>query len=59
VRADQPPRPQASAGSVWPVRNTWDRGMENLFSAWIEKLFDAPLDAAPSWPALHEVLRDK
>ena len=31
---------------------------ENLFSAWIEKLFDAPLDAAPSWPALHEVLRD-
>ena len=59
VRADQPPRPQAAAGSVWPVRNTWDRGMENLFSAWIEKLFDAPLDAAPSWPALHEVLRDK
>src|SRR5207249_9936153 len=30
-----------------------------LFSAWIEKLFDAPLDAAPSWPALHEVLRDR
>src|SRR5207253_6673540 len=25
---------------------------------WIEKLFDDPLDAAPSWPALHEVLRD-
>jgi len=59
VRADQPPRPQAAAGSVWPVRNAWDRGMENLFSAWVEKLFDAPLDAAPSWPALHEVLRDK
>jgi hypothetical protein len=30
-----------------------------LFSAWIEKLFDDPLDAAPSWPALHEVLRDR
>ena len=59
VRADQPPRPQTAAGSVWPVRNAWDRGMENLFSAWVEKLFDAPLDAAPSWPALHEVLRDK
>src|SRR6188472_353405 len=59
VRADQPPRPQAAAGSVWPLRNTWDRGMENLFSAWIEKLFEAPLDAAPSWTALHEVLRDK
>ena len=59
VRPDQPPRPQTAAGSVWPVRNAWDRGMENLFSAWVEKLFDAPLDAAPSWPALHEVLRDK
>jgi len=54
-----PPRPQATAGSVWPVRNTWDRATENLYSAWIEKLFDAPLDAAPSWKALHEVLRDK
>ena len=30
----------------------------NLFSAWIEKLFDDPLDAEPSWPALHEVVRD-
>ena len=59
VRADQPPRPQGRAGSVWPLRNGWDRGMENLFSAWVEKLFDAPLDAAPSWPALHEVLRDR
>jgi hypothetical protein len=59
VRADQPPRPQSKAGIVWPLRNAWDRGMENLFSAWVEKLFDAPLDAAPSWPALHEVLRDR
>ena len=29
------------------------------YSAWIEKLFDAPLDAELSWPALHEVLRDR
>ena len=41
------------------MRDTWNRATENLYSAWIEKLFDAPLDAAPSWPALHEVLRDK
>ena len=59
VRADEPPPPRATAGSVWPLRNTWNRATENLFSAWIEKLFDAPLDAAPSWPALHEVLRDR
>jgi hypothetical protein len=41
------------------LRNTWNRAAENLYSAWIEKLFDDPLDAAPSWPALHEVLRDR
>jgi hypothetical protein len=29
---------------------------ENLYSAWIETLFDAPLDEELSWPALHEVL---
>ncbi|MFZ0621954.1 MAG: hypothetical protein WAM76_08135 [Pseudolabrys sp.] len=59
VRGDEPPRPSATAGDVWPLRNTWNRATENLYSAWIEKLFDAPLDAAPSWPALHEVLRDR
>ena len=59
VRPTEPPRPRATDGSLWPIRNTWDRATENLYSAWIEKLFDAPLDAAPSWPALHEVLRDR
>ena len=55
----EPPRPRATEGSVWPIRNAWNRANENLYSAWIEKLFDAPLDAAPSWKALHEVLRDR
>src|SRR6185437_2976528 len=59
VRDDRPPSPSATSESVWPLRNTWNRATENLYSAWIEKLFDAPLDAAPSWPALHEVLRDR
>jgi hypothetical protein len=59
VRGDRPPRPGAQEGRVWPLRNTWNRATENLFSAWVEKLFDDPLDAAPSWPALHEVLRDR
>ncbi len=59
VLGREPPRPRTSEGSVWPVRNSWNRATENLYSAWIEKLFDAPLDAAPSWKALHEVLRDR
>jgi hypothetical protein len=59
VRAVEPARPVATEGSLWPVRNTWNRATENLYSAWIEKLFDAPIDAEPSWRALHEVLRDR
>ncbi len=55
----QPPPPHNGENSVWPIRNAWGRATENLYSAWIEKLFDAPLDATPSWAALHEVLRDR
>jgi hypothetical protein len=59
VRAQRPPPLPAADGSVWPLRSAWNRETENLFSAWIEKLFDAPIDAELSWPALHEVLRDR
>ena len=55
----QPPAPRNGENGVWPIRNAWSRATENLYSAWIEKLFDAPLDATPSWPALHEVMRDR
>jgi hypothetical protein len=59
VRDDRPPSPASTPGSVWPIHNSWNRATENLFAAWIEKLFDAPLDATLSWKALHEVLRDQ
>jgi hypothetical protein len=49
----------APAGELWAVRAAWSASLERLYSAWIEHLFDAPLDAQPSWNALHEVLRDK
>ncbi len=45
-------------GSAWAVTAAWDQASEDLYSAWIEKLFDAPLDQALAWPALHEALRD-
>ena len=35
------------APGVWPVTREWSRATENLFSAWIEQLFDDPLDAEP------------
>jgi hypothetical protein len=59
VSAKKPAAPHTTEGSIWPVRGSWDRENENLFSAWIEKLFDAPLDQEQSWKAWHEVLRDK
>ena len=59
VAAAQPAGPRAVSGSVWPIRDSWNRGTENLYSAWIEKLFDAPIEDALSWKALHEGLRDQ
>ena len=59
VSANKPPAPHATPGSIWPVRNTWNRATENLYSAWIAKLFDAPLDQELSWKSWDEVLRDR
>jgi hypothetical protein len=59
VANKKPAPPSGSPTMIWPLRNTWNRANENLYSAWIEKMFDDPLDAQPSWPALHEVLRDQ
>src|SRR5580700_8623511 len=59
VITQKPPGPHAPEGSIWQLRNSWNRDTENLFSAWITKLFDAPLDTEPSWKAWHEVLRDR
>ncbi|MCC7542306.1 MAG: hypothetical protein IT379_39170, partial [Deltaproteobacteria bacterium] len=52
-RRRAPPRDAA-----WRSTSAWDRDHENLYSAWIERLFDAPLDEQPSWRALHEITRD-
>jgi hypothetical protein len=59
VRSARPPPPRATKKGVWPLRDAWNRRTENLYSAWIEKLFDAPLDATLSWKSLHEGLRDR
>jgi hypothetical protein len=58
VHKARPPRPGKTRGSVWPIRDSWSRATENLYSAWVEKLFEGPLDQDLSWPALHEVTRD-
>ena len=59
VSARKPDPQPIPSGVFWKVRNSWDHATESLFSAWIEKLFDAPPDQALSWKAWHEVLRDR
>jgi hypothetical protein len=59
VDARKPPARHTPAGSFWQVRNSWNRETENLFSAWIAKLFDAPVDQELSWKAWNDVLRDR
>ena len=58
VRKGAPAPPNPPRDGVWPTRAAWTHAVENVYSAWIEALFDAPDSEQPSWAALHEVLRD-
>ena len=59
VSASKPAGPPAGERGLWQLRNSWGRATENLYSAWITKLFDAPLEAEPSWKTWSDVLRDR
>lgn len=59
VSARKLPGPRQQAGSLWPIRNSWNRQTENLFSAWIAKLFDGPLDQELTWKTWDGPLHDK
>lgn len=53
-----PPWARTSETALWSSSRAWDSVTENLYSAWIEALFDAKEGENPSFSALHEVLRD-
>jgi hypothetical protein len=59
VEARKPAAIKAPPGKIWQVRQSWNSTTEALFSAWIEKLFDAPPDQDLSWKVWSEVLRDQ
>ncbi len=59
VSAHRPAPLPTPSGAFWQVRASWNSTTESLYSAWIEKLFDAPPDQDLSWKAWHEVLRDR
>jgi len=45
------------ASVIWEAREGWSRPTENLYSAWIERMF---LEAREGtvWPHLHDIIRD-
>ncbi len=48
----------AAPDAVWAVERPWGRTTEDLYSAWVERLFDDPIEAQPSWHGLRDVLGD-
>ena len=61
ARAAAPPsRPESKSGAapVWTAHLAWDRTTENLYSAFVERLFDAPPDQSVDFRPLHQALRD-
>jgi hypothetical protein len=61
VVRDPPPAPPplTPEDPLWHTRSTWSHHLEQIYSAWIETLFDAPDGEMPSWGALQEVMRDR
>ncbi|MCC6215924.1 MAG: hypothetical protein IT376_13750 [Polyangiaceae bacterium] len=51
-----PAEPAEVTGAFWPTERGWDRAAENLYSAWVEHLFQAP--EGHTWRGLHAVTRD-
>ncbi len=44
--------------NAWKVDASWDRDMENLYAAFVEALFDYPLEEDLSWRNLHSLTQD-
>lgn len=59
IRVDhRKPRPRDASTTAWTPRLQWGEDTENFYSAFVESLFDYPLDEDVSWTNLHTVLRD-
>ncbi len=43
---------------AWKATQEWSRNTENFFSAWIERMFDAPAEASLGFSSLAPVLHD-
>ncbi len=46
------------SSGVWKIRRDWNAKMEDLFSAFVAKLFHVPPGERAGWRPLHEAFRD-
>jgi cell wall-associated NlpC family hydrolase len=54
-----PPQPEeVDPEAVWTPRFRWEADTEALFSAFVEKLFDFPIEEDRTWPNLSVLLTD-
>jgi hypothetical protein len=53
-----PRKALSQGGTIWKTTRGWDSGMETLYSAWVNALFQGS-DEQTSWSALHEVTQNK
>ncbi len=51
----RPPEDATGSGAVWDVRHNWSEGYENLYAAFVESIFDFPVDEDLTWTSLHEL----
>jgi hypothetical protein len=51
-------RSGADGPGAWRATRAWNRTTESFFSAWVERLFDAPADATLAFPSLAPILHD-
>lgn len=51
----RPPADATGTGAVWEVRHNWSAGYENLYAAFVESIFDFPIEEDLTWTSLHEL----
>ncbi len=47
------------SSGVWPIERAWDSALEDLYSAWVARLFRVPPDFTGGWRRLSSVLRSR
>ncbi len=58
VRKNPYKKTQLDPEAVWTPRRKWGKGMERLYSAFVESLFDYPLEEDKTWPSLQKLIED-